>query len=128
LILIPCNIINVDTEVYPSPAEGIGLENRQGSQIPRGFESLYLLHNLLITTAHKLDIDEFRYRYVTEFLFSNILKNHRITGGFSVYTFRSNLVCSIYSAIRFIRGSILASSCIRSYSFIFNRRTGQALN
>ncbi len=31
-------------EVYPSPAEGIGLENRQGSQIPRGFESLYLLH------------------------------------------------------------------------------------
>ncbi|MGE1166301.1 hypothetical protein ACQJ0Y_24305, partial [Peribacillus simplex] len=25
-------------------AEGIGLENRQGSQIPRGFESLYLLH------------------------------------------------------------------------------------
>jgi hypothetical protein len=31
-----------------------------------------------------LDIDKFRYRYVTEFLFSNILKNHRITGGFSV--------------------------------------------
>ena len=31
-------------EVYPSSAEGIGLENRQGSQIPRGFESLYLLH------------------------------------------------------------------------------------
>ena len=84
MILIPCNIINVDTEVYPSPAEGIGLENRQGSQIPRGFESLYLLHNLLITTAHKLDIDEFRYSYVTGFLFSNILKNHRITGGFSV--------------------------------------------
>ena len=31
-------------EVYPSPAEGIGLENRQGGQTPRGFESLYLLH------------------------------------------------------------------------------------
>ena len=37
-------LLIVDTEVYPSPAEGIGLENRQGSQIPRGFESLYLLH------------------------------------------------------------------------------------
>ncbi len=33
-------------EVYPSPAEGIGLENRQGGQTPRGFESLYLLHFL----------------------------------------------------------------------------------
>ena len=31
-------------EVYPSLAEGIGLENRQGCQNPRGFESLYLLH------------------------------------------------------------------------------------
>jgi hypothetical protein len=37
-------LLIVDTEVYPSSAEGIGLENRQGSQIPRGFESLYLLH------------------------------------------------------------------------------------
>ncbi len=34
------------TEEYPSLAEGIGLENRQGSQIPRGFESLFLLHFL----------------------------------------------------------------------------------
>ena len=27
------------TEEYPSSAEGIGLENRQGCQNPRGFES-----------------------------------------------------------------------------------------
>ena len=32
------------TEVYPSPAEGIGLENRQGMKVPRGFESLNLRH------------------------------------------------------------------------------------
>jgi hypothetical protein len=31
-------------EEYPSPAEGIGLENRQGCQSPRGFESLFLRH------------------------------------------------------------------------------------
>ncbi|SIS15018.1 hypothetical protein SAMN05878482_12311 [Peribacillus simplex] len=31
-----------------------------------------------------MDIDKIRYRYVTDFLFSNILKNHRITGGFFV--------------------------------------------
>ena len=31
-------------EEYPSLAEGIGLENRQGCQSPRGFESLFLLH------------------------------------------------------------------------------------
>ncbi len=31
-------------EVYPSLAEGIGLENRQAVRIARGFESLYLLH------------------------------------------------------------------------------------
>ena len=29
-------------EEYPSPAEGIGLENRQGLNGPRGFESLFL--------------------------------------------------------------------------------------
>ena len=29
-------------EEYPSPAEGIGLENRQGLNDPRGFESLFL--------------------------------------------------------------------------------------
>jgi hypothetical protein len=34
----------VDTEVYPSLAEGIGLENRQAGNTARGFESLYLLH------------------------------------------------------------------------------------
>ena len=28
----------------PSPAEGIGLENRQGLNGPRGFESLFLRH------------------------------------------------------------------------------------
>ena len=31
-------------EVYPSSAEGIGLENRQAARVARGFESLYLLH------------------------------------------------------------------------------------
>ena len=31
-------------EVYPSLAEGIGLENRQAARVARGFESLYLLH------------------------------------------------------------------------------------
>ena len=31
-------------EVYPSLAEGIGLENRQAGNTARGFESLYLLH------------------------------------------------------------------------------------
>ena len=31
-------------EIYPSLAEGIGLENRQAGQTARGFESLYLLH------------------------------------------------------------------------------------
>ena len=33
-------------EVYPSLAEGIGLENRQAARVARGFESLYLLHFL----------------------------------------------------------------------------------
>ena len=36
--------MSFDTEEYPSPAEGIGLENRQGCKSPRGFESLFLLH------------------------------------------------------------------------------------
>jgi hypothetical protein len=34
-------------EVYPSLAEGIGLENRQAGKTARGFESLYLLHYFL---------------------------------------------------------------------------------
>ena len=34
----------VDTEEYPSLAEGIGLENRQAGHTARGFESLFLLH------------------------------------------------------------------------------------
>jgi hypothetical protein len=42
-------------EVYPSPAEGIGLENRQGGQTPRGFESLYLLHLFLQPQRIKLE-------------------------------------------------------------------------
>ena len=48
-------------EEYPSPAEGIGLENRQGCQNPRGFESLFLLHNLKLISylAHKIwEIDK----------------------------------------------------------------------
>jgi hypothetical protein len=37
-------------EEYPSPAEGIGLENRQAGQTAQGFESPFLLHlfNLFI--------------------------------------------------------------------------------
>ena len=53
--------ILVSTEEYPSPAEGIGLENRQGCQNPRGFESLFLLHNLKLISylAHKIwEIDK----------------------------------------------------------------------
>ena len=34
-------------EEYPSLAEGIGLENRQGLHGPRGFESLFLRHHEL---------------------------------------------------------------------------------
>ncbi len=34
----------VNTEEYPSSAEGIGLENRQAGHTARGFESLFLLH------------------------------------------------------------------------------------
>ena len=36
--------ISIFLEVYPSLAEGIGLENRQAGNTARGFESLYLLH------------------------------------------------------------------------------------
>jgi hypothetical protein len=36
----------VDTEEYPSPAEGIGLENRQAGQTAQGFESPFLLHTI----------------------------------------------------------------------------------
>ncbi len=37
-------ILSAYTEEYPSPAEGSGLENRQGLHGPRGFESLLLRH------------------------------------------------------------------------------------
>ncbi len=36
-------------EEYPSLAEGIGLENRQGLNGPRGFESLFLRHYFLLS-------------------------------------------------------------------------------
>jgi len=39
-------------EEYPSPAEGIGLENRQGLHGSRGFESLFLRHIILTTFEH----------------------------------------------------------------------------
>ena len=51
LLLTHGKLLFVHMEVYPSLAEGIGLENRQGCQNPRGFESLYLLHNFNL--AHK---------------------------------------------------------------------------
>ena len=41
---IPLSSTIYKAEVYPSPAEGIGLENRQGMKVPRGFESLNLRH------------------------------------------------------------------------------------
>ena len=45
----------INTEVYPSLAEGIGLENRQAGNTARGFESLYLLQfSLLINGVLKL--------------------------------------------------------------------------
>jgi hypothetical protein len=39
----------INLEEYPSPAEGIGLENRQAGQTAQGFESPFLLHFLLNT-------------------------------------------------------------------------------
>ena len=44
---IPLSSTIYEAEVYPSPAEGIGLENRQGMKVPRGFESLNLRHLLI---------------------------------------------------------------------------------
>ena len=40
--------MNVQLEEYPSPAEGIGLENRQELNGSRGFESLFLRHYIWI--------------------------------------------------------------------------------
>ena len=40
----PAKLHHYVAEVYPSLAEGIGLENRQGMKVPRGFESLNLRH------------------------------------------------------------------------------------
>ena len=62
-------------EVYPSPAEGIGLENRQGCKSPRGFESLYLLHNFKFKIDHSRingDCKNMKNRYfrVAVFLYS----------------------------------------------------------
>ena len=36
--------VSQNTEEYPSPAEGSGLENRQVEQSAQGFESLFLRH------------------------------------------------------------------------------------
>jgi nitrate/TMAO reductase-like tetraheme cytochrome c subunit len=47
-------ICHVNTEEYPSPAEGIGLENRQAVRAARGFESLFLRHNIIDNSAYKL--------------------------------------------------------------------------
>ena len=47
LILVDKTLQHHNMEVYPSLAEGIGLENRQAGNTARGFESLYLLHFLL---------------------------------------------------------------------------------
>ncbi len=44
---ISVTIVNY-TEEYPSLAEGTGLENRQGLNGPRGFESLFLRHFIII--------------------------------------------------------------------------------
>ena len=35
----------LEMEEYPSPAEGIGLENRQVAKAAQGFESLFLRQN-----------------------------------------------------------------------------------
>ena len=70
-------------EVYPSPAEGIGLENRQGCKSPRGFESLYLLHyffNEIQLKRIKLGIVIVTLNSVTIFLYMKI----HLTG----YSFR----------------------------------------
>jgi hypothetical protein len=40
--------LHLYSEEYPSLAEGIGLENRQAGQTARGFESLFLLHILIL--------------------------------------------------------------------------------
>lgn len=39
-------------EDYPSPAEGNGLENRQASNIARGFESHILLKKLALNSEN----------------------------------------------------------------------------
>ena len=44
----------VDTEEYPSLAEGIGLENRQAGHTARGFESLFLLHLIYLNVIFLL--------------------------------------------------------------------------
>ena len=36
------HLVVEEVEEYPSPAEGIGLENRQVAQAAQGFESLFL--------------------------------------------------------------------------------------
>ena len=55
-IIFKCDIINFVAEEYPSPAEGIGLENRQGLNGSRGFESLLLRHVYYMQMREKLEI------------------------------------------------------------------------
>ena len=43
-------------EEYPSSAEGIGLENRQAGNTARGFESLFLLHNFLLSRGEATSV------------------------------------------------------------------------
>ena len=47
-------------EVYPSLAEGIGLENRQAGNTARGFESLYLLHFYFYVCSGIEKLENFR--------------------------------------------------------------------
>ncbi len=46
-------------EVYPSSAEGIGLENRQAARVARGFESLYLLHFFLNYILYHRGVEQY---------------------------------------------------------------------
>ncbi len=58
------------TEEYPSPAEGSGLENRQGVYAPRGFESLLLRHFLQIKRIKFGDYIKSRCPRAAAFFFS----------------------------------------------------------
>lgn len=66
------NLIHVDTEEYPSLAEGVGLENREASKGARGFESLLLRHHSNVHEPQRIKWRLFIEQFVTyrnEFLF-----------------------------------------------------------